>query len=173
VNALDLVGASRRELAAIAADHGRPFDPDAVAGQVYDGISLGLPPIALRLTWTKFAKAFHREPGTGRIRGWNIRIEQDALDRPWTPRRRAGRPVTFGHFAVTERAGRVELDYGRGGNRRLDPIGLLRDPIVAIDGPELLLGWSYLELAGVAVPTPSWFVLRRSTALAEIAAAPR
>lgn len=156
-DARDLVGASRRELAALAA-HGAPFDPAALAGHRYDGISLGLPRWIERLTWTKFAKAFARDATTGALRGWNIRITDDGLDRPWTPKhRRDGRAITFGHFAV-DRAidGAVALRY-RG--------GVLVDPLVALAGPDLLLGSTQLALAGRAIQTPSWFVLRRGPAL--------
>ena len=45
------------------------------------GISLGLPAWVERLSWKKFAKAFHRDPRTQRLRGWNVRIEQGALQR--------------------------------------------------------------------------------------------
>jgi hypothetical protein len=144
----DLVGTPRRDLAALAA-RGDRFDPAALAGWTYDGISLGLPRVIERLTWTKFAKAFARDDG-GALRGWNIRIEQDALDRPWVPRRRRGVPITFGHFAVATRAGRVELDYG-----------WIRDPLVALAGPDILLGTTYVVAGPLAIPTPSWFVLRR------------
>jgi hypothetical protein len=154
VNPRDLVGASRDELAALARDRGRPFDRALLAGRRYDGISLGLPRIALRLTWTKFAKQFHREPGTDRIRGWNVRIEQDSLDLPWRPRRRRdGNHVTFGHFDVVSRDGVVVLDYR---------IRVLRDPLVALgdgDGADVLLGWSELAFGIASVTTPSWFVL--------------
>ncbi len=54
-----LRGSSRHELAAVMAS-GRRFDPDAVAGWIYRGTSLGLPALVERLTWVKFAKAFHR-----------------------------------------------------------------------------------------------------------------
>jgi hypothetical protein len=149
----DLVGTPRRDLAALAA-RGSAFDPAALAGWSYDGISLGLPRIVERLTWTKFAKVFAHD-AAGVLRGWNVRIEQDALDRPWTPRRRRGQPITFGHFAVTTRDARVELDYG-----------LIRDPLVALSGPDILLGWTYLAVRSLAIPTPSWFVLRRGQPIA-------
>lgn len=153
----ELVGASRAALAALAA-RGTAFDPGALAGHRYDGISLGLPRWIERLTWTKFAKAFARDPATGALRGWNIRITDDGLDRPWTPKaRRDGGAITFGHFAVcTSAAGAVALRY-RG--------GVLVDPLVALAGPDLLLGSTHVVVAGRSVQTPSWFVLRRGPAL--------
>jgi hypothetical protein len=158
VNPLDLVGATRDELAALARDRGQRFDPAALAGRRYDGISLGLPRIVEKLTWIKFAKQFRREPG-GAIRGWNVRIEQDGLDRPWRPRRRRdGGDAIFGWFDVVSRDGDVVLDYSCG-NRRFDPIRMVRDPVVAIDGTDVLLGWSTLAIGRTTIPTPSWFVL--------------
>jgi hypothetical protein len=161
VNPLDLVGASRRELAALARA-GAAFDPAALADARYDGISLGLPRLVERLTWTKFAKAFHRDPATGAVRGWNVRVVQDELDRPWRPRMRGGEPVTFGHFAVTVRDGGVVLDYGA-----------IRDPLVALAGTDVLLGRSVLVIAGRTIDTPSWFVLRRAGALDHVAPRPQ
>ena len=143
---LDLVGRSRRELAELARG-GRPIDAGALAGWSYDGISLGLPPIARRLTWTKFGKAFCREGD--RVLGWNIRMEQDALDRPWRPRRRGGAPITFGYFDVIASS----LVYR-------PPLAMIRDPLVALDD-DLLLGVSELMLGRRAIRTPTWFALRR------------
>lgn len=170
----ELLAASRDELRARLAG-GHPIDPSRLDDTVYRGISLGLPAWIERLTWKQFAKAFHRDPRTGRLRGWNVRVEQDGLDRPWRPRLRGGRPWTFGHFAVTQERDRLLLDYGAGGNRRADPLNLLRDPLVALraGSVELLLGWSYLALGPARVPTPSYFLLERDGPLAAPVAAPR
>jgi len=147
---------SQRELAgALAA--GRHFDPQAIAGWMYRGTSLGLPGWIERLTWTKFAKAFHREPG-GQVRGWNVRIEQDGLDRAWRPRMRHGRAITFGRFAVVEAAGGIVLDY----NVERGAMRVLRDPLVALDDrADTLLGRSLLQLGPASIPTPSYFLLER------------
>ena len=147
--------------AAMAAGH--PFDPAALAGWVYRGISLGLPAWIERLTWKKFAKAFDRDAATGGVHGWNVRVEQDGLDRAWRAKRRRGRPVTFGPFVVDARGGRVVLDYGvaRG------PLGALRDPLVALHAgsTEVLLGRSLLDLRVATIPTPSYFLLERGDRL--------
>jgi len=134
---------------------GHAFDPFAVAGWIYRGTSLGLPRLVERLSWIKFAKAFHREGEV--VRGWNIRIEQDALDRPWRPRLKHGRAVTFGPFVVTTRAG-VLLDYGLGGGA----MRVLRDPVIALDDrADVLLGRSLLQLGSRSIATPSYFLLER------------
>lgn len=145
---------SAGELARVFAG-GRAFDPCAVAGWIYRGTSLGLPRFVERLSWIKFAKAFHREGEV--VRGWNIRIEQDALDRPWRPQLKRGHAVTFGPFVVTTRAG-VVLDYGLGGGA----MRILRDPVVALDDrADVLLGRSLLQLGSRSIATPSYFLLER------------
>jgi hypothetical protein len=109
------------------------------------------------LSWIKFAKAFHRDGD--RVRGWNIRIEQDELDRPWRPKLRRGRAVTFGPFVVVARDA-VVLDYGLGGGA----MSALRDPVVALDDrADVLLGRSLLQIGRTTIPTPSYFLLERDT----------
>jgi hypothetical protein len=137
---------------------GRAVDPSTVEGWVYRGTSLGLPRWIERLTWTKFAKAFHRDPGASHVRGWNIRIEQDELDRPWRPRMRRGRSVTFGKFTVRESTGGVVLDYGTNGG----VLGALRDPLFSLDARgDVLIGRSLVQLGPASIPTPSYFLLER------------
>ncbi len=158
-----LLHASGRELAR-AMEEGHAFDPAELAGWVYRGTSLGLPAWVERLTWKKFAKAFDRDRASGAVHGWNVRVEQDDLDRPWTPKRRRGHAVTFGPFAVVTAAGdRVVLDYGVGRG----PLRALRDPLVALTAgsTELLLGRSLVALGVATVATPSYFLLERGDRL--------
>ncbi len=166
-----VLSASRGELARLLAA-GRAFDPAALAGWTFHGTSLGLPAWIERLTWKAFAKAFVREPDT-RIRGWNVRCQQTTPP-TWQARRRDGVPVTFGHFEVVLDRGTVLLDYGKGGNRRTDPVGAVRDPLVALDDRgELLLGQSLLAIAGRRVATPSYFLLERGSRVEHVAHPPR
>jgi len=179
----DLLALSRAELRALL-QAGHPVEQSELADRRYRGISLGLPQWVERLTWKKFMKAFGRDPESGRVVGWNVRVEQDALDAPCTPRRRAdGSLRSFGHFALLPRAGHeaagqeppgLLLHYGLGGNRLLDPLRCLRDPLVALrpGDPSLLLGWSYLQ-AGLAIPTPSFFCLQLEGPLDHWASPPR
>ena len=150
---------SASELARMLAG-GHRFDPAELAGRTYAGVSLGLPHAIERLSWVKFAKAFARDPATGRLRGHNLRVLQDGLDRPWRPRERNGRPVVFGHFEVVSHRGGVILDYRRGGSP-IRPLALLRDPLVSLSGgsAELLLGRSLIALGGRQLATPSFFAL--------------
>ncbi len=162
---------------------GHPIDPGALDDTEYRGVSLGIPGIVESLTWKTFKKVFHRDPDSGLLRGWNVRMKQRGLDGPWEPMMKKGEPLTFGHFVVVEaRAGEVPegcdrgllIDYGRGGNRRFDPVSRLRDPIVALEvgSAELLLGWSYLQVGSRQVGTPSYFCLTRDVPLSHTAVPP-
>jgi hypothetical protein len=158
VNLLDL---PRRELARLLRE-GHPIKPTALDDKQYKGISLGLPAWVDRLAWKTFVKTFHRDPDTGLLRGWNIRLEQDGVDAPVRPMTtRSGDPKSFGHFKVVEYDGPgLLIKYN---------FSPLRDPIVALrpGDPTLLLGVSYLRL-GIKVPTPSYFSLHLDGPLAFI-----
>ncbi|MGE5181424.1 MAG: hypothetical protein ACM31C_05160 [Acidobacteriota bacterium] len=151
-----LLTATPAELAAALAS-GHPVAPEQLAGAEYHGTSLGLPRWLERATWKTFIKAFVTDGD--RVRGWNIRVDQRA---PWTPRTRRGRTWTFGHFTAEREAGTTVLDYGRASSR-LDPIHLLRDPLVALvpGSADRLLGVSLIDVAGVRLPTPAYFLLER------------
>ena len=181
-NAHDFLDLDRGALAEILRS-GHPIDATALAGYAYRGVSLGLPAIVDRVAWKTFRKCFHRDSPAAPIRGWNVRLEQNGLDAPSIPLRRRGEPFCFGHFHVVPTGGRgvprgadrgLLLDYGLGGNAALDPTRLLRDPLVALapGGLDLLLGWSYLEIGGLRVPTPSFFTLEREGPLDHVARAP-
>jgi hypothetical protein len=159
----------RHELAEAMA-LGHAIDPVRLDDREYKGISLGLPGVIERLTWKKFKKVFHRDPATGRLRGWNVRLAQNGLDEPCLPLERRGAPITFGHYAVEPLSGYklplrcgpgLMLDYGKGAHARFDPLARLRDPIVALEAGEtrLLLGCSYVDLGVVRMTTPSFFLL--------------
>jgi hypothetical protein len=157
---------------------GHAIDPAALDDWEYRGISLGLPAIVERLTWKTFKKVFHRDPATGKLRGWNMRLEQHGVDGPVRPLLRRGRPITFGHFEVVSAAGCAPSDLARGllidYRSERGPLSCLRDPIVALEpgSADRLLGFSYLELAGAKLPTPSYFLLLRDVPLGQTVAAP-
>jgi hypothetical protein len=184
VAARELWSLGRRELARVLRQ-GHSIDEGALDDAEYRGVALGLPAWFERLTWKQFKKVFHRDPQTGVLRGWNVRIEQDGLDAPeWRPRLRRGEPVTFGHYHVVPLAGHrvprgcergLLIHYGLGENARLDPMGLVRDPIVAVNAgsAELLLGWSYVAIGPLRFGTPSYFTLEREGPLRHRVAPPR
>ena len=162
MRAADLAGASRKDLAALLA-RGSAVDPMALAGASYLGRSLGLPRLVERATWTWFRKELVADAEG--VRGWNVRVEQEA---PHRPRLRDGVPWTFGHFRVRPlRGGESPLPAGPG---VLLDYGALRDPVVALepDRVDLLLGFSYLRVLGCSVPTPSFFTLERAGAVTHV-----
>ncbi len=183
--AAEVCAATRGGLARLLA-RGAPVDPAALAGWTYRGTSLGLPGFVDRLAWKTFAKVFRRDPGADGVRGWNVRVRQGTPPGALEPLRdRAGRPRTFGHYRVVPLpparelplacpAG-VLLDYGQGGNGRLDPVAALRDPLVALvpGDPRLLLGCSLVRLLGRTWRTPSYFLLERHAPLDHEAWPPR
>ncbi len=167
--ARDFLELGKRELReALAAGHS--IDPLLLDDTEYKGTSLGLPRWVEKLSWKKFKKVFHRDPESGALRGWNVRLEQNDLDAPCIPLEKRGAPFTFGHYVVVEPTGRrvpahatrgLLIHYGLGGNARFDAMSLLRDPIVCVNegDPRLLLGWSYVDLGWFNVGTPSFFTL--------------
>lgn len=160
--------------------HGFPIDPGALEGWAYRGTSLGLPRVIERLTWTTFQKTFFRDPLTGRLRGWNVRLEQDGPGAPSRPRLRRGLPVTTGPYEVVTPAEApmppgfdrgLVIDYGRASGGLL---GLVRDPLVALEAgsADLLLGVSAVTLGGRLLETPTYFVLEREHRLTSVPEAP-
>jgi len=152
---------------------GQPTHLDRLAGFMFHGWSLAMPAPLFSL-FGRFGKTFHRDPATGRVRGWNVRMRQNV--EAWTPALFRGRPITYGHYEVIgdpegALAGTypnaVLIDYGRGGNRAWDPLARVRDWVVAVDD-DLLLGRMYLSLGGRQVATPSYFGLARGERLTEV-----
>jgi len=164
--------ASKRELRARIAG-GHPVDPRALEGYAYRGTSLGLPRFVERLTWKTFQKTFHRDERTGRLLGWNVRLEQDGVDAPSRPITVDGKPLCVWHYEVLDPRGvalprgfdrGLLIDYRRGENPRFDPTTYFtKDPLVALEpgNYDALLGVSYLALGGVCVETPTYFTLER------------
>lgn len=178
----ELLDASTRGLRA-ALEGGHPIPDGALDDMEYRGISLGLPGLVDRLLWKTFAKTFHRDP-SGRLRGWNVRLEQTGIDGEHIHQTKGGESVTFGHYEVlpaqdyrmpvAARHG-LMLDYGRGGNGRLDPTRQVRDPLVALEpgSVDVLLGCTYVDLGLARMRTPSYFLLLRQGPLAHLATPPR
>jgi hypothetical protein len=174
--ARSLRNASRAELRERIAT-GHPVDAAAIEGWAYRGTSLGLPRFAERLTWKTFQKTFWRDPASGRLLGWNVRLEQDGVDAPSRPKMRDGRPVTVWHYEVIPPAGvraprgfdrGLIIDYSRGRNPRFDAIRLSRDPLVSLSpgNHDELIGVTYLSIAGLTIETPTYFTLERDQPIA-------
>jgi len=172
-----LLTARRAELRrALAAGHA--IDERALDDTEYEGISLALPRLVERLTWKTFTKTFHRDPKTGELRGWNVRMEQHGVFGPRVPLTKNGKPHTWGHYRVYSAKGvrlaapydmALLIDYGVPSNdfvtRRM------RDPLVAVTegDPSVLLGVTYLDLGWLRVMTPTYFALVRRGPLSYVA----
>lgn len=168
---------------------GNPVDPAAIEGWAYRGTSLGLPRAVERLTWKTFQKTFYREPRSGRLLGWNVRLEQDGIDAPSRPKLRDGRPITEWSYEVIPPAGvptppgfdrGLIIDYSLAENPRLAPVRFMKDPLVALSpgNADELIGVSYLVVGGRCVETPTYFTLERDHPIEHVplgagAAAPR
>jgi hypothetical protein len=169
----DVLSMKRGALAATLRQ-GHAIDPRALDDSQYRGISLGLPAWLERLTWKTFQKTFHRDPRTGELRGWNVRVEQQGLDAPSVAKVRKGAPWSFGHYRVVELSPRSPRGIARGLLIDYSPerglMSRMRDPIVALHegSVDLLLGWSYLDLGFWRMPTPSYFLLEREGPLEQV-----
>lgn len=163
-------GLSQRELRQRIVT-GHPVDPAAIEGWAYRGTNLA-PKLIRQLSWTHFQKTFHRDPGSGRLLGWNVRLEQDGLDAPSRPKLRNGKPRTVWYYEVVA-PGEVPkpegfdrgliIDYSRGRNPWFSPVNLGKDPLVSLspDGADELLGVTYEVIFGACIVTPTYFTLER------------
>ena len=117
----------------------------------------------------KFIKGFYRKDGD--VYGYNCPVLQDGIHSPWIARPDDDNPKRFGFYRVapvdpTSRDNAylhaVLLDYGRGGNKRLDPTSGLRDYLVQVDAdnPDLYLGKAYYAVGPLRVAT-NFFLLER------------
>lgn len=160
-------------------ERGAPLDLDAIADSTYTGIDLSLPAWVHRILWKTFRKTFHKDPQSGVIRGWNVKVQQTGWDTPPEPKRDSkGRPITFGHYEVRSAEGKPfprgwkgahYLDYRFAGNKFADwPARAGYCPLVSVNPgeSELLLGWEVFNVGGALVPIDDYWVLKREGPLA-------
>ncbi len=113
-------------------------------------------------------KVFHA-CGTG-VSGHNILVEQVAIEdlacKGWRPKRdrATGLPKQMGNFVVEtyDKAcgkGKLQLNYSRAENPKLDPSRFLVDELVVIE-PGLLLGRARVQIGAIDLPI-AYFVLTR------------
>jgi hypothetical protein len=151
-----------------------PLNPDEVADHSYTGIDLSMPAWFHRLMWRSFRKTFHRDPVTGRLRGWNVKVEQVGWDTPPPPKRdRSGRALSFGHYELRSARGLSfprgwqgghYLEYRHAGNHALDfPANAGTCPLVAVNAgsSDLLLGWEIFTVAGLPIPLMDFWALKK------------
>ncbi len=184
----DLLQMKRPELANVM-NAGHPINPDELADYEYKGVSHGMPAfVEEKLLWKTFKKTFYADPGRGILRGWNMRIVQTGIEGDCLPMLRHGQPITFGHYVVhsamengkPRRMPRpwhrgLFLDYGNAGNTLTDPALPMRAPLVAVNAgsAELLLGWDYVQLGRLQLPTPAYWSLTRDCELKEVVLPPK
>ena len=162
--ALQLEQTPMRELEQEFMRGGTP-DLDDLVGWEFRGINhlpLNVLPIAQLVGIKKFVKGFYQAED-GRAMGYNRPVGRNALDGRWNVAAKR-----FGFYEVhevdaTARDNRylhaVLLDYGRGGNKPLDPTSVLRDYVVQL-GDDLFLGKAYAAIGPARVPS-NFFILER------------
>lgn len=151
-----------------------PLDLDALADTSYTGIDLSMPAWFHKLMWKSFRKTFHKDPLTGRLRGWNVKVQQTGWDTPPQPKcDKSGKPLTFGHYEVRSAKGLKfprgwqgphYIDYSVAGNLFFDwPARAGYCPLVAVNpgSMDLLLGWEVFRIAGVPIPLQDFWLLKR------------
>lgn len=165
-----LRGASRQVLRQRIAE-GHRVDAAALEGWAYRGTVLGMPRLVERATWQTFQKTFYRQPDTGRLVGWNVRLHQDGPGAPSRPLTSNGVPVTTWPYEVVEPAGTpvppgfdrgLLIDYGPFAGV-VDSMRVVKDPLVALEpgNADTLLGVSFISVGGRCVETPTYFLLER------------
>ena len=157
----------KRALETLMGQGERP-ELDALAGWEYRGMNLGIP--ARLLGIRKFIKGFRRLPGDA-VGGYNVRVRQNGPAAPWVARPVDAAPRRFGFYHVGLVAPTARdnaylhallLDYGRGGNGRLNPLSTLRDYLVRVTSgsDDMLLGKAYMAVGRRRVPL-GYFLLER------------
>lgn len=180
----DLMGMKSKALRGVM-DAGHPLDEDVLADSQYLGVDLSLPGFMRKILWHTFRKCFHRDPATGVLRGWNVKMEQNGIDGPAVPLTdRKDRQVTFGHYHVKSAEG-VKfpkrwtgpnfLDYTVGGNKFFDMAKLGYTPLIAVNegSSELLLGWEIFKVGPLFLPLPLFWALRRQGPLKVVVPVPK
>jgi hypothetical protein len=156
---------------------GHPIPSGSLDNTCYQGIDLSLPAFMTKLLWKTFRKTFYRDPETGILRGWNVRMEQTGIDGEQIPMtNRKGEPLSFGHYVLRSAEGRSFpqnwtgadfLDYGVAGNTFFDVARLGYCPLIAINEGDssLLLGWEVFKLGPIFIPLRDYWLLRRTSPL--------
>jgi len=178
----DLLAMDNRGLKAIVMK-ASPIGLESLDKTMYLGVDLSLPRIVNMILWKTFRKTFIKDPETGVIRGWNVRMEQTGWDGPGTPMQKGGKQIAFGHYHLLPAKGLKfpggwtgvdYLDYGVAGNSWYDVAGLGYCPLVAVNegSSDLLLGWEIFKLGPVFFPLPDFWALKLEGPLDEVVPTP-
>jgi hypothetical protein len=153
--------------------NGTTPDLEALVGWEFRGINrmpLNAINIAYAVGIKKFVKGFFRAED-GRVMGYNIPVKMNVLDGRWNLKPSDSEPKRFGFYEVApvdatardnEYLHAVLLDYGKGGNPKLDPTAGLRDYLIQVDAnnPDLYLGKAYYAIGPARLKT-NFFILER------------
>lgn len=153
--------------------NGHPILHDELHNTKYMGVDLCLPKWVNKILWKTFRKTFYRDPKTGVLRGWNVKLEQTGYEFPTVPKKNSkGEELAFGHYHLCSAKGKKfpkgwqgadYLDYGIAGNRAIDIEGLGYCPLVAVNegSTDLLLGWEIFKVGSLFIPLNDYWVLKR------------
>ena len=160
--------------------NGYPINANELKCEQYLGVDLGMPEWFHKIAWKTFRKTFYKDPETGIIRGWNVKLEQTGYDFPTKAKTNIkGEELAFGHYHLLSASnkkfpkgwqGANYLDYGVAGNPTLDVAALGYCPLVAVnkDSTDLLLGWEVFKVGSLFVPLYDYWVLKREGPLTNI-----
>lgn len=152
---------------------GYPIKTEELHNTQYLGIDLTGPALFHKFFWKTFRKTFYRDPSTGILRGWNVKLEQTGWNGPTVAKKSSkGEELAFGHYHVCSAVGKKfphhwqgadYLDYGIDGNAFFDVARLGYCPLVAVNegSTELLLGWEVFKIGGLFVPLTDYWLLKR------------
>jgi hypothetical protein len=162
-HALQLEQTSMRDLEKEFVRGGTP-ELDDLVGWEFRGINhlpLNVLPVAQLIGIKKFVKGFFRDGG--RVMGYNRPVKRNALDGRWHVAEKRFGFYEVDHVDATARDNfylhAVLLNYGRGGNKAIDPTNVLRDYVVQL-GDDLFLGKAYAAFGPLRVPS-NFFILER------------
>lgn len=156
---------------------GHPIPVNDLHNTQYLGVDLSLPSWVNKILWKTFRKTFYKDPATGILRGWNVKLEQTGYDFPTQSKRNdKGEELAFGHYHLCSAVGKSfpqgwqgtdYLDYGVAGNAALDPARLGYCPLVAVNegSDELLLGWEVFKIGNIFLPLNDYWLLKKEGAL--------
>jgi hypothetical protein len=164
--------------------NGHPIKQEELDNTQYLGIDVGMPNWFHKFFWKTFRKTFYRDPKSGVLRGWNVKLEQNGIEGIQTPKKnKKGEDLSFGHYLVLPAAGKKfpkgwqgadYLDYGVAGNKSADPAALGYCPLVAINegSTDLLMGWEVFKIGSFFIPLSDFWILKREGPLEKVVAAP-
>lgn len=177
----DLLNMNKDQVADVFRN-GHPLDLNQVENNQYFGIDLGMPGWFHKYFWLTFRKTFYRDPQSGILRGWNVKLEQQGINGPRVPKKnKDGSEKTFAHYHVQSAKGLKFpkgwqgadfLNYLASPNKFGEGTGYC--PIVAINEGDmnLLLGWEVFKYGPFFVPLNDYWVLVKEGPIETLAPVP-